>query len=257
MEKWSTLVIGATSAEGLNLPTDLGSYYKLPFQQNVTDIQAFRIKDCEVPNTFYTIQANALVFGLQGNVTGAQSLAVPAGNYTADKLKTYIETAWLALTGTTISISFTAPDFKVIIQRTAGTDATIAITATQLALAGMTSILGFSAAIPANTTITAQQIFNITGPKKIYVYSAALNTGNNMIAKDGVFQRSNMIWSVWRVGNSGDIITNQIPSDWYQFQTPQKLSSLDLSLTDENGTQLNLNGYAWSITLEFRQARGQ
>lgn len=255
MENYSSVLLTCTSAEGLNLPTDLGSYFKLSFQQNIVDVLSYRIKQVVIPNTFYTIKSGQLVFGLQGNVTGHQNILIPAGNYTADQLSTYIATAWLALTGTTITVSFTSPDFKVIIARTAGVDATIAISATELALTGMTSILGFNAAIPANTVITAQQIFNITGPKAIYVMSNTLNTNYNMVSKDGQYIRANIIWAVWRVGNMGDLISNIIPSDFYQFNTPQKFSSLDLYLCDENLENIDLNGFPWSITLELRQKR--
>jgi len=255
MEKYGTLLVSATSAEGLNLPTDLGSAFKLPFQQAIPNVEQFRIKQVVVPNTFYTIQSGALVFGLQGNVTGHQSVAVPAGNYTADALKTFLESAFLALTGDTITVSFTSPDFKIIVALTAGPDASIAISATELALAGMTSILGFNAAIPANTVITAQQVFNITGPKAIYVMSNTLNFGYNMVSRDNVYKRSNIIWAVWRSGNSGDYITNQIPSSWYNLGTPQTLTSLDLYLEDEGGNAINLNGYPWSITFEFLQKK--
>lgn len=252
---YDTLTIACTSAEGLTLPTDLGSAYRLSVLQNVSDILAYRIKDVVIPQTYYTIKAGELVFGLQGNVTGAQSIAIPPGNYSSLQLAAYIEAAWLALTGTTITVSFASVDFKVIVTRTAGVDATISITATQLALSGMGSILGFYATIAAAASIKASNTFNITGPKKILVCSTVLNTGRNMISKNGMFVRSNVIYASYRIGNQGSLSNDIIPGDWQVFQTPQKLSSIDLYLTDENEQEVMLNGYPWSITLEFRQAK--
>ena len=257
MQKYDNVLIACTSAGGLNLPTDLGSYYKLPLQQNLIGVDSYRIKSLSIPNTYYTIQANALKFGLTGNVTGALSFTVPAGNYTADKLKTYLETQYLAVSGTTITVSFTSPDFKVIIQRTAGADATISITATELALAGMTSILGFNAAIALNTTLTAQQVFNLTGPRQILVQSNTLNPGYNMLSKGGKYVRSNVIFESWASGNSGDYRINQIPGEWCSMQNVTNISSLDLYLTDENEVPLMLNGYPWSIAIEFRTKKNE
>ncbi len=250
---YDTLIISSTSAEGLNLPIDTGSAYRLSVLQNVINIRAFRVKDVVVPNTYYTIKTGQLVFGLRGNVSGDQSYAVPAGSYSSTQLATQIANAWLALTGTTITLTFSNPDFKLVVARTAGTDATIEITATQLALAGMGSVLGFYSAVGPAASITASNVFNITGPQKLLVCSATLNTGNNMISKNGSYVRSNVIYATWRQGNSGSLSSDIIPGDWQVFQTPQKLSSIDLYLTDENEVPIELNGYPWSITLEFRQ----
>lgn len=262
MENYDTVLISCTSSEGMNLPIDLGSYYRLPLQQNVNDILSFRVKDVSIPLTFYTIKTGDLVFGLQGNVTGSQSIAIPAGNYTDLALATFIQDAWLTLTGTTITVSFAGAALKTVVTRTAGADATIAITATELALAGMGPILGFYSAIPAATTLTASNTFHITGPNKLIVQSQALNTGRNMNSinlsgtiKAGTINLSNIIFAIWVTGNEGGIVNNIIPSDWYQFGVPQKLTALDFMLTDENGTEIQLNGYPWSITIELRQKK--
>jgi hypothetical protein len=250
---YDTLIISSTSAEGLNLPVDLGSAYRLSVLQNVSNIRAFRVKDVVIPNTYYTIKTGQLVFGLRGNVSGDQSYAVPQGSYSSVQLAAQIEGAWLALTGTTITLTFSNPDYKLVVARTAGVDATIEITAAQLALTGMDSVLGFYSLIAAATSLTASNIFTITGPQKLLVCSNTLNTGRNMIAKNGMYVRSNVIYATWRQGNSGALSSDIIPGDWQVFQTPQKLSSIDLYLTDENEVAIELNGYPWSITLEFRQ----
>jgi hypothetical protein len=253
--KYDTLIISSTSAEGLNLPVDLGSAYRLSVLQNVSDILAFRVKDVVVPNTWYTIKTGQLVFGLKGDVSGSQSYAVPQGSYSSVQLAAQIEGAWLALTGTTITLTFSNPDYKLVVARTGGTDATIEISATELALAGMGSNLGFYSLIAPATSLTASKVFLITGPQKLLVCSNTLNTGRNMIAKNGTYVRANVIYATWRQGNSGALSNDIIPGDWQVFQTPQKLSSLDLYLTDENEVPIELNGYPWSITLEFRQKR--
>lgn len=248
-----SLIISSTSAEGLNLPIDTGSAYKLSVLQNVINIREYRVKDVVIPNTYYTIKAGQLTFALQGNVTGNSSVAVPPGNYTSAQLATQIQNSWFTATGTNISLNFGNPNFRLVVTVTGGVDATIAITATQLSAIGMGSVLGFYATRPAATSVTASNSFNITGPQKILVCSTVLNTGMNMISKNGAYVRSNVIYAVWRQGNQGSLSSDIIPGDWQVFQTPQKLSSIDLYLTDENEDPIDLNGYAWSITLEFHQ----
>lgn len=259
MENYDTVLISSCSSEGLNLPVALGSAYKLPLRQNVSDILSYRVKDVSVPLTFYTIKTGDLVFGLRGNVSGDIQYAVPQGNYTDVTLASTIAAGYLAASGTTITVSFAAPDFKVVVTRTAGVDATIQVTATQIALAGMSSILGFYTATAAATSVTADKTFHITGPNKIIVQSQALNTGRNMHSdnSDGTnsIKLSNIIFAIWVTGNEGGVVNNIIPSDWYQFATPQKLTQLDFVLTDESGSEIQLNGYPWSITIELRQAK--
>jgi hypothetical protein len=262
MERYDTILISSSSSEALNLPIDLGSAYRMPLLQNIVNVESFRVKDVSVPRTFYTILEGQLVFGLHGNATLDQSIIIPAGNYTASQLSAYISAQWLLLTGTQITVDFSSPQFRVIITRTAGIDATISITATQIALAGMGSIMGFFQAIPLAVSITASNMFHIFGPNKILVNSSTLDTNNNMIShsilhngRDGQYIRSNVIFALYANGNMGDIMSSIIPGDFIQFQTPQKISSLDFSLTDEDGNAINLNGSAWTITIELRQRK--
>ena len=260
--QYDSALISCTSSEGLNLPTDLGSAFTLPLQSNLTDVVSYRIKDVSVPQTYYNITAGNQSFAMNGNVTGNQNITIPPGNYTSSQLASYISTAWLALTGTTITLDFSQPSFKLVVTRTAGVDATISINATNLLFGSMTRIFGFNANIALNTTLTAQTVFNLGGPNKILVQSVALNTGRNMAGLNilgttggGQIQQNNVIWAVYKQGNVGDYINNPIPSDWYSFSTPQKLTKLDFYLTDENNTALALNGYSWSITIEIRQKK--
>jgi hypothetical protein len=262
-EPYDTCIFASSSAEALNLPINLGSRYSLPLRTQLLNVEAYRIKTVDVPRSFYTIKTGDLVFGLQGNVTGAQSIAIPAGNYTFIQLSSYIQTAWAAATATTITVSFTEPNFKVLITRTGGADATIAITATQLALAGMGSIMGFYSTIAAATTLTASNVFNINGPAAIYVCSAALNFGWNQQANsplhngtDGKFIRSDVIFQMPNFGNMGAFNNGQIPGEWMVFPIPKNISNLDFYLTDERGTEIQLNGRAWGISVEFRMTKG-
>lgn len=260
---FDTSVMAISSSSALNLPTALGSYFRLPLKTQLLDVFAYRIKNIDVPRTFYTIKTGELTFGLQGITTGAQQLVIPAGNYTYVQLQTYIQTQWVALTGTSITVDFGGPQFKLVVTRTAGTDATIAITATQLALPGMTRILGFNAAIPTAVSLTAQLIFHLIGPNEIYVTSTVLNLGNNMQSSsvlhnglDGQISKTNIIYMMPQYGNMGSYVNSVIPGEWQYFGTTQNLQSLDFGLVDEDGVEIMLNGAAWGIFLEFKLKRG-
>lgn len=259
---YDTALISCASSEGLNLPVDQGSAYSMPIQSNLNDVISYRVKDVSIPQTYYNITTGNQTFSLFGSTTGNQNIVIPPGNYTSTQLSGYISVAWLALTGTNITLDFAQPSLKLVVTRTGGVDATIAITAAQLAFTSMTRVFGFTAALGLATSLTAQGGFNLGGPNKILVQSVALNTGRNMsginitgTSGGGQIQKNNVIWAVYKQGNAGDYINNQIPSDWYSFQTPQKLGKIDLYLTDENNQPLDLNGYSWSITIELRQKK--
>jgi hypothetical protein len=262
-ENYDTALIVSSSAKGLNLPLVNGSAYSLPLDTQLLNVEAYRVKTVDIPRTFYTIKTGALVFGLQGNVTGSQNIAIPAGNYSAVQLSNYIAAAWFTLTATTITLDFLQPNFKLRITRTGGADATIAITATELALAGMSSILGFYSAIPAATVLNASNVFRIYGPTEILVCSAALNLNLNQQSVNplttglgGKFKRSNVIYMMPNYGNTGSFNNGIIPNDWQIFQTPQNLNKIDLYLEDMDLTPIDLNGYPWGIAIEFRMKRG-
>lgn len=262
-ENYDTCIFASSSAEALNLPINLGSRYSLPLRTQLLDVEAYRIKTVDVPRSFYTIKTGDLRFGLQGNITGSQSMAIPAGNYTFVQLSQYIQTQWFSLVGTNITVDFTQPNFKLVVQRTGGADANIAITATELALPGMSPILGFYSAIGAATTIVASNVFNINGPASIYVCSSRLNFGQNQRASsilhngtDGQYIRSDVIFQMPNFGNMGAWNNGQIPSDWMVFPIPQNIANLDFYLTDASGTELQLNGRAWNISIEFRMTKG-
>lgn len=263
MQTYDTATIHANSGEALNLPTALGSFFSAPVQNPLNRVYAYRVKNVTVPRTYYTIKTGDLVFGLQGSTTGAQQIAVAEGNYTFIQLSTYIQTQWFTLTGTTITLNFNQPNFRLEITRTGGVDATIAITAPQLALAGMGRILGFNSVIAPTTLLVAQATFHITGPTDILACSNTLSSNGTLRLNsvlnnglDGKYVKDNVIMMMPGVGNSGAYVSSQIPGEWQQFAVLKSISSLDFYLIDQSGNPINLNGYSWSIQVEFRMQKG-
>lgn len=265
---YDTVVISSSSSEGLQLPINQGSYYSIPVQQVINDVDAFRIKQVIVPRTFNTISASGglqLTFGLQGNISGSQSIAIPAGNYSSTALANYIASAWFTATGTNIIVSFTNAQFKTSITVAGGTDTSVAITATELALPGMGPILGFYQTIATSGTITSSNVFHLTGPNVININCSELAAGmggRNLISnslthngRDGQYVRSDVIYQLGSLGNGGDSSLNIFPSEWFQFSKLQNLSRLTLVLVDENSQQINLNGFSWQISIELRQKK--
>lgn len=262
-ENWDTALIVSSSAKGINLPIATGAAYQLPLEVQLLNVEAYRIKTVDIPRTFYTIKLNQLVFGLLGNVTGNQSITVPPGNYSALALGNYIAAAWFTLTGTNITLNFTEPNFRLVITRTGGADATIAVSPTQLALAGMNTILGFYIPVGPAPAITASYPFRIYGPTEILVCSRVLNLDSNQQAINpstngmgGKFKRSNVIYMMPNYANMGGFNNGIIPNDWQVFKTPQNLNNIDLYLEDMNQVPIELNGYPWGIAIEFRMKRG-
>ena len=263
MESYDTAAIHANSGEALNLPTDLGSFFKAPVANPLQRVYAYRVKNVTVPRSYYTITTNSFFFGLQGSTTGAASIGIPEGNYTFAQLANFIQTTWFSTFGTSITVDFNQPNFKVRITRTGGVDATIAITATQRALAGMGPIMGFYQDIAPGTILDASNTFHITGPTDILACSNTLASNGTLRLDsrlnnglDGRYVKDNVIMMMPGVGNSGAYVSSQIPGEWQQFATPRSISSLDFYLIDQTGNQINLNGYSWSIQVEFRMQKG-
>lgn len=263
MENYDTASVHSSSSEALNLPIDLGSAYRSPVQTPLQRVYSYRVKNVTVPRTYYTIKDNSFYFGLQGNVTGPVSMQIPAGNYTFVQLATYIQTTWFSTFGTSITVDFNQPNFKTRITRTGGVDATIAITAVQRALPGFSSTLGYYQDIAPNTILDASNTFHITGPSDILVCSNTLASNGTLRLDsvlhdgyDGRYIKDNVIMMMPGVGNSGAFVSSQIPGEWQQFAIPRSITSLDFYLIDQDGVAIDLNGYSWSIQVEFRMEKG-
>jgi hypothetical protein len=265
MSGFDTVLISSTSSEGLNLPFATGSAYVMPAQTVINDVIAFRVKQTVIPRTYFNINAGALTFSMTGDVSGQKTVTLPAGNYSTTDISNYLVSQWTIVAGTTITVDFDQPNFRVLITRTGGIDATISITASDLLSPGMGSILGFYQTQAAGVQVQASNIFNILGPRAINVicYELAGGMGNRNLrssstlhnGSDGVLVKSNIIYCVGSLGNGGDEALNIYPSEWYQFANPQNISKLTFDLQDEQGNTIPLNGYAWSICLEIRQKK--
>lgn len=219
-----------------------------PFnEKNVIEI---KISSLELPNTIYYISTtrinNTLNFG--GTVT------INNGSYTIYELINHLND--LATVGTLAGLTFSyiATLSKVQISNTSGTNLLFPASGTDYPSLG--EILGFTTSVLAgainqtgsNVIINPQQQYLFL---RINNFGNIINKNNRYIGKiilNNYISRSSEQSSSMNI----DMLTNQykLITNVIKFDQPTDIPQLSISLEDEYGSIMSLNGGEWSFTLE-------
>jgi hypothetical protein len=241
-------LIVINSAFRLNPTTSNSGNFTYSVNKHITRITALVLKYVQIPFTFYTINNtnNVLTFN-----NGTKTATIPVGNYTAQTilatLTTVINTVF-ADTATTVT--YNSATFKLTIAR--GTpfivDAVTSITASTAAPS-----LGFYVSSANSVSVTADSTINIAGPNYININSAFLTKpARNLVA----FSNGNINYNT----TLATIPNNVAPGDFIYFELNRQIDYgynfeikttdiIDITITDEFGNILNLNGANLSIQL--------
>lgn len=217
---------------------------------NEKNVIEMKISSLELPNTIYYISPsrgnNTLTFG--GAIT------INSGSYTIYELVNYLND--LATTGTLAGLTFSyiATLSKIQISNLSITDLEFPVSGTNYASLG--EILGFTTSVLAG--VANQTGTNvIINPQQSYLFLRINNFGN-IINKNnryvGKIILNNNISKSSEVSSSMniDILTNQykLITNIIKFDQPIDIPQLSISLEDEYGNIMSLNGGDWSFTLE-------
>jgi len=220
-----------------------------PFnEKNVIEI---KISSLELPNTIYYISTTRLNNKIQ---IGATVYTIPNGSYTKFSL---IDTINTLITGINISLSYSITTDKVTIANTSGANVQITFTASETDYPSLGEILGFNSTITINngTSSTAPNI--ISNPQQSYIF-LRINDFGNIINKNRryvgkIILDNNISISNEKTGGVNiNILTNQykLITNIIKFDQPLDIPQLTISLEDEYGNLISLNGGEWSFTLE-------
>lgn len=195
-----------------------------------------------IPFTFYNVNSsnNVLNYTLIIPFPGTNisySLVIPQGNYTANTMKTYLNTN---LQNFTVSYDSTTNKFKFV--QKDNFDFILQSTSTCLGLLGFT---GQTTSTSYNLTST--QTLNLNPIRCICVCTNLRTSNININSKN----KSNIICSIPITTQPNSIITYLNPNNFKINTYANVLSSLRIQLMDQDGNILNLNGANWSMTIQF------
>jgi len=224
------------------------SNFRLDFNMNIPDlikVHSIVMKSCSIPNTQYNINSNnnSFEFLIGGGPTPTPtSIFVPVGNYTIDELIN-------ELTGSGAGIFY---GMQIVIEFPSGKLNFTFNTTVQLLNAeqgnSMANVLGLLLNSGPITTYTADSLPNLTGLQNIYIVSQTLSGGTGMIDSTlnqlPVFGHVNMNVPF---GQYLHYTTNEEQQDEVFFPSDRTIGEVDLSLYNDRGQIIDLQGLDWSM----------
>ena len=201
------------------------------------------VGNAEIPCTFYNVDTRNNIFNYVVNATNF-SIVVPPGNYNYTSLVTQMLSQF-TLNGHTFSMTLNRSSNILTMTLTAGG------TWNTLSSSSISSVLGFASntayTITANT-ITFPFLFDLLGIKKLKIYS----TNISVDSVDSVGNATNNLLCTISVNQPGfNMLIYSNIDGLYSHIRNKYISTIDITITDENGNLVNFNSVGWTMTLNL------
>jgi hypothetical protein len=221
--------------------------------RGINRTSGFRIVNVQIPRSYYNITSRNNTFSLSdATITPVFNVVtVPAGNYTAPMLASTLQNLMNAAGGDNhFVVTYSSVTQKITI--TNGT-ANFSITWSISPLTPMTnlaSVLGFVAGIANVGSATGTNVMNININWTVTIKSVALTNGMKRYPVDGAAMAPDIMCRVPVNCAIGEVISWEPEGYWLRNLSLECVTEIDLSIQDDSGTPLDLNGLSWRITLE-------
>ncbi len=216
---------------------------------NEKNVIEMRILSLELPNTIYYITS-----ARGNNKININNLdnTIADGSYTEYELAT-------ALSSLTANLAFVFNNNtgKMKISNTTGGDVTINFTASGTDYPSLGSIIGFTNNVTIANNGSSIGTNVVSEPSQSYLF-LRINDFGNLINKNRryigkiILENTKSISNEKTSGVNINILSNKykLVSNVIKFEQPINIPNLSISLEDEFGNIIGLNGINWSFTLE-------
>jgi hypothetical protein len=216
---------------------------------NEKNIIEMKILSLELPNTIYYITSTR--GNNKINIAGT-NYTIANGSYTKNELATV-----LSALVSNVTFTYNNSTDKMTITNTTGGSITITFTASGTDYPSLGSIIGFTSNPTIANTASSTGTNMISELAQTYLF-LRINDFGNLINKNRRYVGKIILENVKSVSNEKtggvniNILSNQYKfiSNSIKFEQPTNIPSLNISLEDEFGNIINLNGVDWSFTLE-------
>jgi len=209
------------------------------------EIQSYRIGKVTIPYSYYNIKRQFFTFRYN-NVL--YDIEVPAGNYTAQSLATFLQNELSTQTSAAVTVTYSqlTNRFSVVVSspNVFSFDFEDPIEYNY----SVQKALGFANIIPNTSTYTSVNSANLNCSDNLYIRSRTLSYYTPSIFQT---QRDQVIQLVPILVNPFNFIfyENQqeinFPSDY------RSLSTFDIQLIDDYGNIIDLNGLDWTFEIQI------
>lgn len=216
---------------------------------NEKNVIEMKILSLELPNIIYyisTTHGNNKI-----NISGTD-YTINDGSYTKYDLA-------LALSDLASGVTFIYNNNtgKMKITNTTGGSITITFTASNTEYPSLGSIIGFTSDPTIANTASSTGTSVVSEPSQSYLF-LRINDFGNLINRNRRYVGKIILDNLKSVSNETtgginiNILSNQykLVSNIIKFDQPTNIQNLSISLEDEYGNLINLNGIDWSFTLE-------
>lgn len=201
------------------------------------------VGNAEIPCSFYNVDITNNIFNYRVNATNF-SITVPPGNYNYTTLITQMQTLF-TLNGHTFTFALNRNSNIVTMTLTAGG------TWNTIDASSIYSILGFAKNTIYNivaNTITFPFLFDLLGIKKLKIYS----TNISVDSVDSVGNATNNLLCTISVNQPGfNMLIYSNIDGLYSHIRNKYISTIDITIKDENGNFVNFNNVGWTLTLNL------
>jgi hypothetical protein len=201
------------------------------------------VGNAEIPASFYNVDITNNIFNYVVNATNF-SITIPPGNFNFTSLVTQMTTLF-AVNAHTFSMTLNRNSNILTMALTSGG------TWNTLSSSSIYSVLGFAAntsyTITANT-ITFPFLFDLLGIKKLKIFS----TNISVDSVDSVGNATSNLLCTISVNQPGfNMIIYSNIDGLYSHIRNKYISTIDITIKDENGNFVNFNNVGWTLTLNL------
>ncbi len=209
---------------------------------NEKNVIEMKLSSLEIPNTMYYITTTRVNNTI---ILGASNIVVPNGSYTKQELVTYLDT-YFSSSG--VDIVYSSTTGKVTIVNNSGSSITFPASGTSYYSLGQ--ILGFLTTDTIVTGTTAVATNTMKDPQFTYFF-LRINDYGNIINKNRRYVSKILTDSQARYNAYNQETFIKLMNNVIKFDQPTDIVNLKISLEDEFGNNISLNGNDWSFTLEI------
>ena len=212
------------------------SKYQITYKTNDNDLHQIKrvvLKSAIIPNSQYNIHQYNNTFYFDG-----EPYIIPVGQYTITML---ISTLANTIPGLAISQSPLTKKLTL----TYGSPFSVLVNDEN----PLARVLGITEDVEDVSTYSCKALPDLSGLENIYIASQTLSNHSAMICNDK--QKQSIFCSVGvnvPFGQTMILEEDSVSLDYTDFYGPRNISTIDISLLDENNNVLDLNGLDWVLT---------
>lgn len=220
--------------------------FTVTLNSSVGKVKQVELISTEIPFTFYIVNSSNNDIVWNNGATYYRATVTP-GSYTANAFTTVLQTAMNSqMAGFTITYQREFYNLKFV------NSAAFQLQLTNVqGTSTMSTLIGLSADTALATTVTPQNVINLSGTKYLMIKSQALTKPKIVRPFLNTVQES-VLYKISIAGNPGDILVEKnLYTNPLKYGVRQIIKTIDFQLVDDQDQQVDLNGSSWSMTVNL------